>query len=278
MDNEALLSARGLITAQLGVPAATPHPTSTAANKHFEAQLKAELAVLRKTLPDSKGTITSTGLNLFAQFAGKYYHCMRLLPQVAAEVFDHLLDLFDYYVYAIFMTFFPEEAHEFIWDDELPVLDQEFKPLISHLRRLGKKFDATAIAANQKPQNELLNLIDGMKINKDGELGLGTSPMAAASRRQNAVSTRVKKMEQRVASVARLPFNPKLSVEASMWGINARSVAVESVLFLIDVMWFLRPRLSCFMGDDTAEAAPTVDGIAGNRMREFYAVRVVVVG
>lgn len=108
--------------------------------------------------------------------------------------------------------------------------------------------------------------------------GLGWAALGAAA--AGAVSSRLKKKDQRVSSVARLPFNPKLALESSMWGINARSVAVESMLFLSDVMWFLYPRLRCFMqtaqkaqahGDASVDAGST-DAAASQRMRDFYEV------
>ena len=63
-----------------------------------------------------------------------------------------------------------------------------------------------------------------------------------------------------------------------MWGIDARSIAVESVVFLSDVMWFLRPRLECFMrncdaGTEAPDATASVNPAAGRRMREFYEVQ-----
>ena len=210
------------------------------------------------------------------------------------------------------MTFFLEGSQEVVWDAELPVPDPSFAPLVAHLRKLSKKFDAKAVKENLKPTNELLNLIDGLgksanagNSNDDtlgsggstpqngrpkqgaGRLGSPTSPGGgntstkglgwAALGASGGLSTRLKKKDQRVSSVARLPFNPKLALESSMWGINARSVAVESMLFLSDVMWFLHPRLQCFMqpaeahGDGFVNIGCT-DAAASKRMRDFYEV------
>ena len=192
------------------------------------------------------------------------------MPQIAQEAFGHLVELFDYYLYAVFMTFFLEDAHELIWDAELQVTDPQFKPLIEYLRRQSQRFDSAAIEANLQPPNELMTLIDGMKLHKDSDsLKASSSTIMRSTSGPRQTSSRVKKKEHRVPSAARLPFNPKLSVEATMWGINARSVAVESILFLVDVMWFLRPRLQCFLG-----TTRSVNERAGHQMQEFYEVSI----
>lgn len=286
VDGKALAFAKRMLGLQLGVPRPPEGSVGDFSDEYVNAgsyfkQNGGESASRKGAgLPPSNGTVTSSGLNLFAQFAGKYFHCMRLLPQIAGDVFGHLVELFDYYMYSVFVTFFLDECHDYIWDHDKQISEPEFSELIGHLRHLATKYDSATIKANLKPTNELLNLIDGLKVKDEksgmGLKGIGTNPSspanAASSPAARSPATyRVKRKDQRVPSVARLPFNPKLSVEASMWGINARSVAVESVLFLSEVMWFLEPRLACFMDADQC-ASSSYDATAGDRMREFYKV------
>ena len=48
-----------------------------------------------------------------------FFECL----QVAEEVFQHLVELFDYYVYAVFMTFFLEGAQARRWHLCISVLE-----------------------------------------------------------------------------------------------------------------------------------------------------------
>ena len=73
-------------------------------------------------------------LLLLVSGLGKYYQCMRLLPQIAGEVFGALTEMFDYYLYAVFMTFFLEGAHDLVWDDEMLVPDARFVDLVAYVR------------------------------------------------------------------------------------------------------------------------------------------------
>ena len=65
-----------------------------------EAEDDFDWAEMRKST-----AVTSTALNAFAKYAGKYIQIMELLPMVAGEAFAGLAQLFDFYFYTVFSNF-----------------------------------------------------------------------------------------------------------------------------------------------------------------------------
>jgi len=172
----------------------------------------------KNTTKVSSLVVTQVSLNGISKFLIKYLNIMSFLPSAASTIFDHLCQLFDFYLCSVFFGFTPvEEKNRFLSDDtkftaSSPDCSREYEALQNFLERsLG-----SMVCVNSSNSSAALNSDSSDNISNDnGKKNFETA---------------------KIVSSLTVPLVVEEADSPSFFAITERIVAAESCWFLSQVL------------------------------------------
>lgn len=170
------------------------------------SKTKSPIAQVKTTEESAGPMVTSTLINNVIRNIGKYLQIMKILQDITLEIFDGMTQLFDYYLYTIY-NFFTPPLETFVCG--LFITPR----LKANLLRIKSKMILTDQPAEQQASNNP---------------NLSRSPS--------------KKAETELRFPKARPIAPiELDNSAAFFALPQLAIAVESLVYLQDVLNFLRP-------------------------------------
>eukprot|EP01116_Phalansterium_solitarium_P025632 TRINITY_DN9902_c0_g2_i1.p1 TRINITY_DN9902_c0_g2~~TRINITY_DN9902_c0_g2_i1.p1 ORF type:complete len:1117 (+),score=551.47 TRINITY_DN9902_c0_g2_i1:130-3480(+) len=238
--------------------------------------------------------LTTTTINLCRHLA-KYIQLMKLMQPIASDVFDGLQQLYHYYLFSVYALFGEEPPAAGQLD---PASDSTFASayqmsprLRSTLARLLRQFrpaGPTAAAGTATPLlgqsatefgKTLQNAISGTTVAPAASIGAATASAASSSGGGSAAvggsessAAAASGSGSGAAQSSLLPVlrvgtvSVDLSNAATLYGLQHRVVAVESLTFVHSVLSAVRPHLQALL-----------PRARDRQLREFYAQSVDIV-
>jgi syndetin len=187
--------------------------------------------------------LTSTAITILKNL-GKYLHMMQLLQPISVQVFHGFAQIFEYYMFAIYSFFggLPKQAS----DREL-----SFPTLTDQLRVSLRRIRSRLLVSADRAKDSAVDG-DGGADDDVGALGGASSSSSASSSSLLSKDDGKLSAQQRAdraagiihrVPAARLSASVDIKSKTTVYGIEKRATAIESLMFIMHAVKAVQPHL-----------------------------------